>query len=68
MDAIDKRLLEILTEDARCSATDISKEVNCPTARKWYHREIHRADRPQKDRQIRAGFYHARCGPVFQGR
>ena len=28
MDAIDKRLLEILTEDARCSATDISKEVN----------------------------------------
>ena len=52
MDAIDKRLLEILTEDARCSATDISKEVN----------------RPQKDRQIRAGFYHARCGPVFQGR
>ena len=28
MDAIDKRLLEILAEDARCSATDISKEVN----------------------------------------
>ena len=28
MDAIDKHLLEILTEDARCSATDISKEVN----------------------------------------
>lgn len=28
MDAIDKKLLEILMQDARCSATDIAKKVN----------------------------------------
>lgn len=28
MDIIDKYLLEILTEDSRCSATEISKQIN----------------------------------------
>ena len=28
MDSIDAQLLRILAEDARCSATDISKKVN----------------------------------------